>query len=314
MTMTRYAIGVDLGGTQLRAVRVDHAGHVAAFVRADTAATEGPAAVIRQIVDLITAVRNGVSFDDVIGVGVGTPGPLDPFAGVVLEAPNLRGWVNVPLKQLLESETGARVAIGNDANVAALGEWRFGTGRGCKDFIYVTISTGIGGGVITDNTLLLGRKGIAGEVGHMTIQTDGPLCGCGNLGCWEALASGTSLARFAAAALERGRPTLINDIAGGQPVSARYIAAAAERGDEMAQELMQREGDLIGVGIVNLLHLYAPERIALGGGVTKSMPLWEQHMRRTVAKRAMPPYRDTPIGPAILGDQVGVLGAAALML
>jgi glucokinase len=148
----------------------------------------------------------------------------------------------------------------------------------------------------------------------MTIQTDGPLCGCGNVGCWEAVASGTALARFAATALERRRPSLITDFAGEEPLTARHIAAAAEAGDELALELMERQGDLIGVGVVNVLHLYAPERVALGGGVTKSMPLWDAHMRRTVAKRAMLPYRDTSIGVVELGDQVGVLGAAALLL
>jgi glucokinase len=312
--MTRYAIGVDLGGTQLRAVRVDHDGHVAAFARADTAATEGPAAVVAQIAELIATVQGETTADDIIGVGVGTPGPVDPLAGIVWEAPNLRGWANVPLKQMVAERTGLPVEIGNDANVAALGEWRFGSGRGCTDFVYVTISTGIGGGVISNNALLLGRRGGAGEVGHMTIQTDGPLCGCGNVGCWEAVASGTALARFAATALERRRPSLITDFAGEEPLTARHIAAAAEAGDELALELMERQGDLIGVGVVNVLHLYAPERVALGGGVTKSMPLWDAHMRRTVAKRAMLPYRDTSIGVVELGDQVGVLGAAALLL
>lgn len=312
--MTRYAIGVDLGGTQLRAVRVDHDGHVAAFARADTAATQGPAAVVTQIADLIATVQGEATVDEIIGVGVGTPGPVTPHDGMVWESPNLRGWVNVPLKQMVAERTGLNVEIGNDANVAALGEWRFGSGRGCADFVYVTISTGIGGGVISNNALLLGRRGGAAEVGHMTIQTDGPLCGCGNVGCWEAVASGTALARFATTALERSRPSLITEFAGEEPVIARHVAAAAEAGDELAQELMEREGDLLGVGIVNLLHLYAPERIALGGGVTKSMPLWDAHMRRTVAKHAMLPYRDTPIGVAELGDQVGVLGAAALLL
>lgn len=312
--MTRYALGVDLGGTQVRAVRVDHAGHVAAFARADTAAAEGPAAVVAQIGDLIGVVQGEHSDDEIIGVGVGTPGPVDPQTGTVWEAPNLQGWTNVPLRRMVEERTSKPVQVGNDANVAALGEWRFGSGRGTTHFVYVTLSTGIGGGVITNNALLLGRKGGAAEVGHITIQTDGPLCGCGNVGCWEAVASGTALARFAATALDRNRPTLITQFAGDAPVTAQHIVAAAAQGDELALELMEREGYLLGVGIVNLLHLYAPERIALGGGVTKSMSLWEASMRRTVAKHAMPPYRDTPIGAAELGDQVGVLGAAALIL
>ena len=309
-----FVIGVDLGGTQLRAVLIDRAGTILAYERTDTAAAAGPAGVIAQIVQLVDRVSAKVERASILGLGIGVPGPLDPFTGIVMEAPNLDGWVNVPLRELLEAQTGLRVTIGNDANAAALGEWRFGSGRGCRDFIYVTISTGIGGGVITNNALLLGHKGIAGEVGHMTIQTDGPLCGCGNWGCWEALASGTALARAADVALERGHASLITEIAAGAPIDGGHIAQAAERGDSLAQTLMRREGDLIGVGIVNLLHLYAPERIALGGGVTKSMALLEPHMRRTIAERAMPPYRDVVIELATLGDNVGVLGAAALVL
>lgn len=309
-----YIIGVDLGGTQLRAVRIDRDGQMLAYERTDTAASGGPEQVIAQIETLITAVTVGVQHDEISGIGVGTPGPLDPFNGIVLEAPNLKGWINVPLKAILTERTGLPVKVGNDANVAALGEWRFGCGRGCRDFIYVTISTGIGGGVISDRRLLLGRKGIAGEVGHMTIQTNGPLCGCGNFGCWETVASGTALARYTASALEHGRPSLITELAAGMPVEGRHVAAAAAQGDPLASTIMQHEGELIGVGLVNLLHLYSPERIALGGGVMKSFALLESHARRVIAERAMPPYRDVPIELAQLGDNVGVLGAAAQML
>lgn len=309
-----YVIGVDLGGTQLRAIRTDQTGQALAYERTETANESGPDAVIAQIETLITAVCTGISRADVRGIGVGAPGPIDPANGILFNPPNLLGWVDVPIKALLQERTGLPVEVGNDANVAALGEWRFGSGRDCRHFIYVTISTGIGGGVIADSRLLLGRKGIAGEVGHMTVQTDGPLCGCGNIGCWEAVASGTALARYASTALERGRPSLINDVAAGQAVEGWHVARAAEQGDELALMLMQREGEMIGIGLVNLLHLFAPERIALGGGVTKSMPLLERHLRRIVQERAMPPYRDTPIALATLGDNVGVLGAAALVL
>lgn len=310
----RYVVGVDLGGTQLRAVLIDREGELLAYQRTDTAAERGPTAVIAQIEQLITMVTAQVDRQDVVGIGVGTPGPLDPFDGIVLEAPNLAGWINVPLKALLQERTGLPVTVGNDANAAGLGEWRFGSGRGCQDFVYVTISTGIGGGVIAQGNLLLGRKGMAGEVGHMTIQTDGPLCGCGNFGCWEVVASGTALARAAQGALERGHQSLIKEIAGGSPVEGWHIAAAAEHGDSLAQTLMRREGELIGAGVVNLLHLYSPERIALGGGVTKSIAQWEPYMRQVVEERAMVPYRSAIINLVRLGDNVGVIGAAALVL
>jgi glucokinase len=309
-----YVIGVDLGGTQLRAVMIDQHGQIYAFERVDTAAEEGQAVVIAQIEALINRVRRDVPLNQIRGVGFGAPGPIDPVEGILFNPPNLPGWVNVPLRAILRERTGLAVEVGNDANVAALGEWRFGCGRGCQNFVYVTISTGIGGGVIAEGRLLLGRKGIAGEVGHMTVQLDGPLCGCGNYGCWEAVASGTALGRFAATALDHGRPSLMRTLAGDDPIEGWHVAAAAAQGDELAQIAMEREGELIGVGLVNLLHLYAPERIALGGGVIKSMALLEPHIHRVINKRAMPPYRDTPIQVAELGDKVGVLGAAALVL
>jgi glucokinase len=308
-----YVIGVDLGGTQLRAVLIDREGHIQRLERTATAAGSGPDVVIGQIVDLIATVGAGITREQIIGVGLGTPGPLDPFNGIVRNAPNLAGWIEVPLKAELIARTGLPVVVGNDANAAALGEWRFGVGHGTQNFVYITISTGIGGGVIAEGQLLLGRHGMAGEVGHMTIQMDGPRCGCGNYGCWESLASGTALARIAAEAV-RHEPSLIATLAGGEPIRGRHIAAAAEQGDPLALRLMQREGELIGAGIVNILHLYSPERIALGGGVILSWPLLEPHVCRVVAERAMPPYRDVPIAVASLGSDVGVIGAAALML
>ena len=308
----RYVIGVDLGGTQLRAIRCDPQGTILAYTRTDTS-TAGPAAVIAQIEQLITEVRGEVAADEILGLGVGTPGPVDGRTGVIYEAPNLPGFINVPLKALLTERTGLTVEVGNDANAAAMGEWLFGSGRGTDDFIYVTVSTGIGGGVIVDRQLLLGHKGIAGEVGHMVIQAGGPVCGCGNHGCWEAVASGTALAKRAIEAIAAGEATTLRDTA-DERVTAGEVAAAAKAGDSVALRLMEREGELLGVGIVNLLHLYSPECIALGGGVMKSADLIFPAMRRIVERDAMSPYQDASIGLASLGQHVGLLGAAALIL
>ena len=310
----RYTIGVDLGGTHLRAVRLDRDGRIHAHERVATAAMDGPAAVIAQIERLIAHMIGDIDHSEIIGVGVASPGPVDLSAGIARQAPTIRGWFDVPLRAILIERTGFRVELNNDGHVAALGEWRFGSGRGCQHLVYVTISTGIGGGVIMDGNLLLGRRGMAAEVGHMTIQPDGPVCCCGNHGCWEALASGTALALFAAQELARGRQSLITDIAAGAPLSGRHVAAAAEQGDALALALMRREGELIGIGLANLLHLYAPDRIALGGGVIQSMALLEPHMRRVIAERAMPPFRDIPFQVAQLGDNAGVIGAATLVL
>lgn len=310
----RYVIGVDLGGTQVRAIRCDPRGNILAHARTDTAATEGPSAVVHQIERLIAEVRGDIPEDAILGVGVGTPGPVDGRTGVIYEAPNLKGFIDVPLKALLVERTGLPVSVGNDANVAALGEWLFGSGRGTDHFVYVTISTGIGGGVIVDRSLLLGRKGIAGEVGHMVVQAGGPRCGCGNDGCWEALASGTALGQRASEAIAAGKQTILRDAYSQGPVTAVHVALAAAAKDPLALQLMEREGELIGVGLVNILHLFSPEVIALGGGVMKSAELLLPPMRRVVADKAMTVYQDARIDLATLGDRTGVLGAAALIL
>lgn len=309
----KQMIGVDLGGTRLRAVRIDTAGHVSLHRSVATAATGGPEEVISQIESLVKQVIGTASRAEILGIGVGSPGPLDPFEGVVLHAPTLQGWVNVPLRAILQERTGLPVIINNDANAAALGEWYFGSGQGCQDFVYVTVSTGIGGGIIANGQLLLGRKGMAGEVGHMQIQPDGPVCSCGNTGCWESLASGTALARFAAQALQRESRSLLHDRATSEPLTGEHVVAAAAQGDEVAQALLRREGEFLGMGLVNLLHLFSPERITLGGGVAQGMVWLEPHIRRIIAARAMPSYRDVPIQYAQLGDQAGVIGAATLL-
>jgi glucokinase len=309
-----YSIGVDLGGTHIRAVRLDRQGRIHAHQRVATANRDGPAAVIAQIERLIAIVIGEIDRAEISGIGVASPGPVDLEAGIALQAPTIEGWFHVPLRAILAERTAMRVELNNDANVAALGEWRFGSGRGCQHFVYVTISTGIGGGVIVDGRLLLGRLGMAAEVGHMTILPDGPVCCCGNHGCWEALASGTALAQFAGQELARGRPSAIAEIAAGAPPTGTHVAAAAAHGDALALELMRREGQFIGIGLANLLHLYSPDRIALGGGVAQSLALLEPHIRREIAARAMPPFRDVPFQAAQLGDNAGVVGAATLVL
>lgn len=310
----QFVIGVDLGGTQVRAIRCDQQGNILQHARMRTAMNGGPDAVIQQIVHLIGEVRGDLPEEAIAGVGIGTPGPVDAHSGMVFEAPNLPQWVNVPLRSMIAERTGLSVAVGNDANSAALGEWLFGNGKGTDHFVYVTVSTGIGGGVIIDRSLLLGRKGIAGEVGHMVIQVGGPRCGCGNYGCWESLASGTALAARANEAVAAGESTsLATQIQPGN-IKASDVAEAASAGDPFAIRLMEREGELIGIGLVNVLHLFSPERIALGGGVMQNAdrlfpPMWD-----AINRLAMKPYRDVEIGVATLGDRTGVLGAAALVL
>lgn len=227
-----YAIGVDLGGSKILTALVDESGRVTHRQRVPTP-REGPAAGVESIVGTVATVLQdaGVRPEDVAGMCVGAPGPLDPYSGVVLEPPNLVGWHNVPLARMLAARLPMPVRVEHDANATALAEWWIGAGRGVADLIYLTVSTGIGGGIIIDNTLVQGVGGTAGEVGHMTIDINGPRCGCGRLGHLEALAAGPAIARMTAEAVAAGRQTAALTLAGGDPsrITAEIVDDAARR-------------------------------------------------------------------------------------
>ncbi len=313
--MKKFIVGVDLGGTNIRAALADREGHILQRMKTKTLADEGPEAVLGRIKGAIRKVLP--PSDQVEAIGIVAPGPLDPWKGVILWAPNLPGWKNVPLKRILEEEFGLPTYVGNDANMAALAEQRFGAGRGVKDLIYITVSTGIGGGIIVDNRLLLGSRGFAAEVGHQTLEAHGPRCNCGNIGCLEVLAAGPAIARHAVELIEGGAESLIVDLVNGDlsKVTAEEVNEAAQRGDRVAIEVFRRAGFYIGVGIVNLLYLFNPSMIIIGGSVAKAgdllfKPIWE-----TVNSRISKIYRQgLSIVPAALGDDVGLMGAIALVL
>lgn len=309
-------IAVDLGGTQIRAAACDLQGRFLRRAEHPTKAEEGLEAVLVRIVGLVEEVRAGLPKDRVLGVGVGSPGPVDPLAGVIISPPNLPGWYEVPLRSLLEERLGLPVRLANDANAAALGEWAFGAGRNYRNIAYVTISTGIGGGIITDGRLLLGHRGLAGEVGHMTLWPEGPRCNCGNYGCWEALASGTAIAREGAEAVRSGRAPILSRLVEGvaERVDAKLVGEADAQGDEAAAEIIRRAAEYSGVGVANLLHLYSPEIVLIGGGVSRLGERLFGPIRRVARERVMPPYRDVPILPAALRGDAGLLGAVALFL
>jgi glucokinase len=251
----------------------------------------------------------------VVGLGICAPGPLDPLAGVAIAPPTLEGWKDVPLAAILEHQLGLPVRLENDANAAALGEWRFGAGRGTANMVFVTVSTGIGGGVIADGHLLHGRRGLAGEIGHMTIAAESPLSLFGGApGAWEALASGTALGREATLRAQSGPDgAALRERAGTGPVSARHVAEAAREGDALALRLLDDEARLLGIGFVNLLHLYAPEVLVIGGGLSAVLDLIRPTIERTISERALIAYRDVPVVAAALGRQAGLVGAASLV-
>jgi glucokinase len=304
------AIAIDLGGTRIRAALIDGKGSLLRRAETLTAADAGREVVIGQLHRIAESITEGVSPDRLVGVGVCAPGPLDAARGIALATPTIAGFIDFPLAPMLKERIGLPVRLENDGIAAALGEWRFGAGVGHDNLVYVTVSTGVGGGVVADGRLLRGRRGMAGHVGHMTIVRDGNVCSCGNRGCWEAYASGTAFAERARIRVASSLPTALSlkDAA----VDGPAVFDAASKGDALAKDLVSEEADLLGVGIANLLHLYSPEVVVVGGGLSNAFDLLHPGIVARIKAAAMAPFRDTPVVRAGLGSDSGLLGASAL--
>jgi glucokinase len=291
----RVALAIDLGGTQLRAALVNEKGEVKNRAALATDVQGGPHAVVAQMLQL----ANQIGMSKVSTVGVSSPGPLDSDTGVTLHLPTLGGWKNFPLRQTLQEQLSLPVTLENDGISAAFGEWKFGAGRGLKHLVFVTVSTGIGGGVVVDNHLMRGARGMAGHVGHMMIARDGPICGCGGRGCFEALAAGPAFGKLG---LKFGF------------ADAKAIVAAARNGNEKALALVLKEAEYLAYGFSSLLHLYSPQRLIMGGGVSQALDLMMPTIKNVMNEIVMPSFRDCEVVPAQLGDNAGLVGAAGLAL
>ncbi|MEI6044230.1 MAG: ROK family protein [Chloroflexota bacterium] len=310
-------IGVDLGGTRIRVVLADGNGTLLERKELLTQASRGQAAVMDSLVQTIQTVMKSADFDQILGLAIGAPGPLNPKTGIIYAPPNLPGWEEVPLRAILEERLGLPVYVGNDANLAALGEYTYGAAKDYQYLVYITISTGIGGGIIERGRLLDGAKGVAGEIGHMTIESFGPPCKCGNQGCWEALASGTAIRRRAIEMVQAGRNSLLNELSKGnlEDITAELVEQAARQGDPAALELIDQTAIYLGIGITNILHLFNPEIVVLGGGVTQMGELLLKPLLAEVARRTIPAFRENvPIVLTKLGGDIGLYGAVALVL
>lgn len=306
---SRLAIGIDLGGTQVRAALVED-GRLLKRAAMPTDVAGGPQAVMQQFFELITQVCPREQWQNVAAVGVCAPGPLDSESGVVLHIPTLPGWDDFPLRETLRQELQRPVFLENDGIAAAYGEWKFGAGRGLQHMVYVTVSTGIGGGVVVDDRLMHGRRGMAAHVGHFRMSLTGARCSCGAVGCFEALASGSALG-------ERGRANSKDSVWLRQvqgTVGTRNIVEGARAGDEICQNLIAEQANLLGIGFTSLLHLYSPQRLVMGGGVSKAFDLLDAGIHRVIEADALPPFRNIKTVPAELGDNSGLIGAAALAL
>lgn len=311
-----YAFGVDIGGTKISVTLGNSRGKILAKetlpTRTGRTARRGIQELVQSLLSLKTS-RN--KHQRLLGIGVGIPGPMNPAKGIVERSPHLSGWEGFPLKSFLEKKLRLPVFITNDANAAAVGEKVFGTGRRVDSFVYLTISTGIGGGIILEGNLLIGSSFAAGEVGHTIIVPGGARCGCGHRGCLEAYASGTAIAGFVREEIRRGRKSKIGKfVRSERRITAETVALAARRGDPLALEAFRRAGYYLGIGLSNLINVLNPEMLILGGSVMKSSSFLWPSMTAAVRQNAWPSLaRTCKIVKTRLGDRVGDLGALSLV-
>ncbi|MCC3374792.1 ROK family protein [Cohnella sp. REN36] len=304
--------GIDLGGTKLLAVLVDGEGRVLASDEQPTYADQGADRVIGRMVELVNGLL-GERYE-LTGVGVATAGTLNPNGGLIEIATNL-GWKDVPLGLELERRLGVPVTVENDANAAAYGEWKAGAGVGTQDCVFITVSTGIGGGIVSGGRLVRGKTASAGELGHITIDWNGPKCPCGNVGCLELYASGTAIGRAAAAAAEADpiRGAKLLELAGGVKMTSRHASEAAKAGDPLAAEVLREAGRALGAGLVSMVHMANPELIILGGGASHIGEPLLGPMRDMLDERVIGSMgRGVRIVPPTLGTEAGAIGAALM--
>jgi glucokinase len=305
-----YLVSVDLGGTQIRAALFQRGS--TRPVRVERARTRADTPGVYQRLETLVA---SIWPEDapVEAIGLASPGPLDPYKGVIIATPNIKEWRNFPLADKLHERFGVPVFLDNDANLACLGEWKFGAGKGHHNVLYLTISTGIGGGIIANDTLLQGYHGLAAELGHTVVLPEGPLCGCGKRGHIEAIASGTAIARYVSEQIATGRTSVL---ASETAVTAREVSEAARKGDELALEALARAGKYLGIAVANFLAAFDPSIVIFGGGASQSGPAlfdaFHASLREHVFNAAY--LENLTFAKAALGDDAGLLGALALAM
>jgi glucokinase len=311
-------LGIDIGGTKCAVVLGTADGEIVDRQQMETDAPSGPDAIVERLVTLATEVAGSrKAKEGIAAIGISCGGPLDRKTGLVYSPPNLPGWDAVPVRaRFKEAFPGVSVVLENDANATALAEWRWGAGRGTQNMVFVTMGTGIGGGLILDGKLYHGANDLAGEVGHQTILVNGPVCGCGKRGCLEALASGPAIARLARESLQFGRGKKLVAHAGGKPgdITARHVIECAQSGDDFCRKVLAEAGTYMGVGLANVIQILNPERIVLGTIAVHAGDLILEPIRATVAEYSWERSRSVcEVVPAELGDRAQDLAALALV-
>ncbi|SES84390.1 ROK family protein [Anaerobranca gottschalkii] len=311
--MEELIIGVDLGGTNIAAALVKKDGSIIKKISNPTEANKGKDVVITNLIATIEELLGYVDHNKKIkGIGIGIPGVCDIEKGLVKFAPNLF-WENVEIVKILESKFNLPVFIDNDANAAALGEVWCGAGKGKRDIVCITLGTGVGCGIILNGEIFHGAGNGAGELGHITVKEDGPKCNCGNNGCLEVLVAAPAIAKKGKDALLKG-DTLLRDITDLEKLTAKDVFDAAKKGDKICLDIIKDVANNLGLAIANVINILNPQMIIIGGGVAAAGDILFKPLEEVVAKRALKDlYKDVEIVPAQLGNDAGIIGAAALV-
>jgi glucokinase len=324
--MSTFAIGVDLGGTNLRIAAVDDRGTLLEKTTTGTQVTRGRDSVISEMCEEIRATGAKFASSTLAGIGIGVPGIIDMDTGMVRESPNLPGWHDYPVRDETERRLGTRVILENDANAAALGEKWLGGARDYDDMLMLTLGTGVGGGIVLGGRVWHGARGMAGEPGHITVEPDGPPCPCGNRGCLEQFASATAVLRMAREAIALGdSPALVRASQENAEISAKSVYQMAVQGDKGAQQIYRRVGWALGIGLADLINLLNLPIYVIGGGVANAweafLPALLEELRKrsfvyraTAPEESSAPGKKTIITRALLGGDAGLFGAARLPL
>ena len=315
--MGKNRIGIDVGGTNVKIALVDDKGNIIYSNSVPTRAEMGYEYTVNNIKQAIHDLmkETKLSTKDIEGIGFGFPGQVDYKAGIVRNAPNIPGWVDVPIAKLIEDEFHIPTRVDNDVRCAALGELNYGAGKGCENLICITVGTGIGSGLIVNGRLVRGASNAAGEIGHIKLQMhDGPICGCGDTGCMEAFASGPSIVAMAEDYIRGGKSTKFREMAEGGAITPYIVCEAAKAGDPVAQRIFTITGEYIGIGMASVVNLLNPEKIIVGGGVADAGDFLLAPLTETLKKRAMKIAGSAvEVVPAQLGNTAGVIGASLLI-
>lgn len=313
--MKKFRIGVDVGGTNIKLALVDNQGNISFSQNIPTRAEMGYEYTVNAMIEAIKTLINNskTSSGSVEAIGFGFPGQIDYTTGIVRHATNVPGWDEIPLAKMIEKEFNIPTRIDNDVRCATLGEFHYGAGKGCQNIVCITVGTGIGGGIILNGKIIRGASNSAGEIGHMKLEMiDGPLCGCGDRGCFEAFASGPSIVAMAQEYIKGGKSTKYREMTEGE-ITPYIVAQAALQGDAVAKRIFTVMGEYLGIGLANVVNLLNPEKIIIGGGVADAGDILFTPIRETINKRALAISAEAvQVVPAQLGNSAGLIGASLL--